>query len=380
MKFHTSFVLTSLVTLVGCSGSSSTTTTGATGATLMSSGGAILPRLPDTPTRIANTVPHNGDINPYGVAFVPKNFPSGGKLDDDDILVANFNNAQNLQGTGTTVVQIKEHGRGRPNVFYQDATAPGFSTALGIMSSGFVVLGNVPSADGSGSCNGNMDNVGAGSLMIIDRRGNLVSRLVSDTLLDGPWDLTVVDRGWDSLVFVSNVKSGTVTRLDFVIGQDGTPQVMSKTQIASGFGHQCDPNAFVVGPTGLAYDRGADVLYVAATFDNAIYSIPNAADRDSDAGTGTLVVKDTTHFHGPLGLVRAKNGDLISAQGDAINPDSNHPSEIVEVTATGDFVAQFSVDSSPGSAFGLALMQHGDDIRFAAVDDGVNKLDIWLVH
>jgi hypothetical protein len=50
------------------------------------------------------------------------------------------------------------------------------------------------------------------------------------------------------------------------------------------------------------------------------------------------------------------------------------------VTATGEFVAEFSVDSAPGSAFGLALQQHEDDVRFAAVDDGVNKLDVWTIH
>lgn len=376
MKTVTSLFSTTLLTLVCCGGSSSST--GATGASLDT--GAILPRLPAQPTRIANTVPHNGDVNPYGVAFVPGNFPSGGKLDGDDILIANFNDKQNLQGTGTTVVQLKEHGNGRPNVFYEDPTAPGFSTALGVLSAGFVVLGNVPSADGSGACSGNMDNVGAGSLMIIDRNGKLVSRLTSDTLLDGPWDLTVVDHGSSALVFVSNVKSGTVTRLDLAIDQGDTPSVTSKTQIASGYTHQCDPAAFVVGPTGLAFDAQDDVLYVAATADNAIYAVANATERTTDAGTGTLVVKDDTHFHGPLGLVRAKNGDLISAQGDAINPDPNHNSELVEVTSTGAFVAELSVDSAPGSAFGLALMQHGDDFRFAAVDDGVNKLDIWIVH
>jgi len=44
---------------------------------------------------------------------------------------------------------------------------------------------------------------------------------------------------------------------------------------------------------------------------------------------GRPVVTDTTHLHGPLGLVRAASGDLISAQGDAVDPDPNQPSEKV---------------------------------------------------
>jgi hypothetical protein len=92
-----------------------------------------------------------------------------------------------------------------------------------------------------------------------------------------------------------------------------------------------------------------------------------------------VVVNDPTHLHGPLGLARAPNGDLISAQGDAVNPDPAQPSEIVEFTAAGAFVAEFSVDPASGSAFGLALDSSSDPIRFAAVDDGQNVLDIWNV-
>ena len=97
---------------------------------------------------------------------------------------------------------------------------------------------------------------------------------------------------------------------------------------------------------------------------------------------GRTVVVDATHLHGPLGLVRAPNGDLISAQGDAVNPDPNQPSEIVEFTARGRFVAQFSVDPSPGSAFGLGLSKSEEGVRFAAVDDAmnVNVLDVWDVR
>src|SRR6202167_1099389 len=52
----------------------------------------------------ATTIPSNGDLNPYGVAFVPAGFPSGGSIAAGDLLVANFNNNSNQQGTGTTIV------------------------------------------------------------------------------------------------------------------------------------------------------------------------------------------------------------------------------------------------------------------------------------
>src|ERR1700693_5643089 len=50
------------------------------------------PFLPG-PIRVVSTVPDNGDGNPYGVAFVPSYFPSGGTINPGDVLVSNFNNA-----------------------------------------------------------------------------------------------------------------------------------------------------------------------------------------------------------------------------------------------------------------------------------------------
>ena len=74
------------------------------------SGFPIIPNLPPT-FLSASTVPHTGDLNPYGVAFVPNGFPQGGPLHAGDILVSNFNNSGNSQGTGTTIVDISPSGR-----------------------------------------------------------------------------------------------------------------------------------------------------------------------------------------------------------------------------------------------------------------------------
>jgi hypothetical protein len=349
----------------------------------------VLSRLPATPV-VASTVPPNGDVNPYGIAFVPQGFPSGGLLKAGDLVVANFNDKNNLQGTGTTIVRTNP-GRA-PSVFFQDGGAPGFSTALGVLSKGFVLVGQVPSTDRSGVCTegprGQQENVGRGSLLVINKSGQLVETLTSASLLDGPWDLTVEDFGTTVFVFVSDVLSGSVTRLDLQIVGDGDANgddhvvVERETLIASGYTHRCDPGAFVVGPTGLALDADRDVLYVASTGDNAIFTVPNAHGTGAEGGRsrGQLLVRDEVHFHGPLGLVRSSGGHLITAQGDAVNFDPKHPSELVELTAAGGFVREFSVDSAPGSAFGVALVEEGTGFRFAAVDDGMNTVDIWDVE
>lgn len=56
------------------------------------------------------TVPANGDENPYGVAFVPEGFPGGGQIKAGDVLVSNFNDSANIQGTGTTIVSFIPDG------------------------------------------------------------------------------------------------------------------------------------------------------------------------------------------------------------------------------------------------------------------------------
>jgi hypothetical protein len=60
---------------------------------------------------VASTVPGNGDINPYGVAVVRH---SQGRLQAGDILVSNFNDAKNEQGTGSTIVEISPSGHRTP--------------------------------------------------------------------------------------------------------------------------------------------------------------------------------------------------------------------------------------------------------------------------
>ncbi len=371
--------------------------TASTQSSVVSAALAVVPNLTPTPTFSDSTVPvagsGTGDVNPYGVAFVPPGFPKGGWLHSGDVVAANFNDSTNAQGTGTTIVRVNPNAD--PSVFFTSAL-PGLSTALGVLERGYVLVGNLPSTgtgDQRGVCtpgpNGEEQGVGQGALQVIDRNGKLAKTLTSERFLNGPWDLTIKDEGWRALVFVSNALSGAVTRLDLRISGDGDGDrddrvtVASATQIASGYAHRCDPAAFVVGPTGVALDVNRDTLFVASAGDNSIYAVANASSTVRDFGRGRIVVNDQTHLHGPLGLALAPNGDLVSAQGDAVNPnpDPNGQSEIVEFTREGKFVAQFSVEpTAAGAAFGLAVQPLADGFRFAAVDDALNTLDLWVVR
>jgi hypothetical protein len=341
----------------------------------------FIPRILVSSTVPANgTVPGTGDLNPYGVAFVPPGFPAGGPLKPGDVLVSNFNNSNNLQGTGTTIINLTPSSGaaaadGTASVFFQGTPPLGLTTALGVLKRGFVLVGSVTTTDGTSA------TVAAGPLLFIDQNGKMVGQ-VDAAKLDGPWDLALKDDFDHAKVFVSNVLNGTVSRIDLSLPDSKTITVGPITQIASGYMHRTDPAALVLGPTGLFYDGAADVLYVASTADNAIFKVPHASTTGPLSGTGKPVFTDP-HLHGPLALALAPNGHLVTSNGDAINPDPAHPSEIVEFTKTGHFIGEYNIHQNVGGAFGVATSisektsdGETDIARLAVVNDNANDVAV----
>lgn len=335
-------------------------------AVALAADNAFLP----APVRPVSTVPANGDGNPYGVAFVPPGFPAGGTINPGDILVSNFNSSSNLQGTGTTIVDVPPT---QPVFQFFGGSAPlGLTTALNVLRKGFVLVGNFPSPDGT------CGNASPGSILVIDKNGHLVST-ITNAAIQGPWDSALLDEGSTAKFFVANGLTGTVVRFDLSVNMLGVT-LTHTTQIASGYTHMCDPTTFVDAPTGLVYDSKKDILYVASTADNAVYAVSNAAGRQSDSGIGALIYTDNVHLHGPLGMAMAPNGHLLASNNDVINSDPKQPSEIVEFTIEGKFVKQISVDPAQGGSFGLAVQTTEDTAKLAAVDDATNLFLIWTLN
>ena len=345
---------------------------------------AALPLLAAAPAEARNalppivtssTMPANGDVNPYGVAIVPFGFPGGGAINTGDILVSNFNNSNNLQGTGSTIISLTPNGTiapsGSANTFFQGPSGVGLTTALGVLQRGFVIVGNTPTTDGT------VATIQPGSLMVLDRNGNLVSTIPANasTAMNGPWDLTIDDHFSTAHLFVSNVLDGTVARLELAVGETGVT-VTSATTIATGYQHVPNAAALVLGPTGLAYNAGADLLVVASTADNAIFAVLNAAAATQANGTGPMVFNGSS-LRGPLALAFALDGSLLAANGDAVNADPAHPSEIVNFSLGGQFIGEYNVDAGQGGAFGLAVgFAANGSLNLVTVDDVSNSLTV----
>jgi hypothetical protein len=338
------------------------------------------------PSSIATTAPGNGDVNPYGIVTVPR---SVGLLKRGELLVSNFNNSGNQQGTGTTLVQIPQTGNSEAmhsaSLFAQiDPTAlpgpcpggVGLTTALAVTRTGFVIVGSLPTSDGTAK------TAQAGCLLVLNSEGKVVSTIAGGPI-NGPWDMTAVDHGLFTTLYVTNVLNGTVaagtdpTTGDGNVVDRGTvvriqlltipgirPIVLNEDVIATGFPERTDPNALVIGPTGVALGRNG-TLYVADTLGSRIAAIPDASFRELPVRGGGSTVSSGHDLNGPLGMTLAPNGDILTANGG----DGN----IVETTPFG-FQTDISADSTGGAGalFGLTVPPGVDGIFF--VDDADNTL------
>jgi hypothetical protein len=327
---------------------------------------------------VGSTIPANGDVNPYGVAVVGH---SEGRLQAGDVLVSNFNNSSNLQGTGSTIVEMSPSGQQTLFAQISASNLPGpcpggvgLTTALGILPGGFVVVGSTPSTDGTAA------TAQAGCLIVLDSNGT-VRETISGYGINGPWDMATLNFGPFTELFVTNVLNGTVAangsvvhggtvlRLLLVTRPGSLPQVLRVTTIGSGFFEQSSASAFVIGPTGLGLGFNG-TLYVADTGENRITGIPDAVTRTTSAGTG-FVLTSGGKLNAPLGLTIAPGGDVLTVNG--------NNGRIVETAPAGAQVASRFLDKTgtpPGSGalFGLAVAPYGSGVYY--VDDAANTLQL----
>jgi DNA-binding beta-propeller fold protein YncE len=331
----------------------------------------------NTITTVSTTIPANGDVNPYGLARVPR---TKGSLVEGRFLISNFNNGVNHQGTGTTIVQIAPNGTFRlfAQIDASKVSCPGgvgLTTALVALRSGLVVVGSLPTMGGDPTTSQ------AGCLIVLDSHGNVV-KTIAGHHINGPWDMTAVDGGRLVALFVTNVLNGTVAangsvvnrgtvvRLLLEIEESGAPELLDSTVIASKFPERTDPNALVIGPTGVAFDDLTGTLYVADSLNNRIAAIPSALFLTKSAGPGYTLSQGGA-LNDPLGLTITRDHHLIAANGN----DGN----LVEVNAfSGKQIAVKLVDDtgspSPGAGALFGLIAVRDGVYF--VDDASNTLNL----
>lgn len=332
-------------------------------------------------TIMTSTVPDNGDQNPYAIVVAPV---SSGKIQKDDILVDNFNDKNNLQGLGTTIVAYNPSSK-KMSLF---ASVPrdlagcpggvGLTTAMTMLKSGWVIVGSLPSSDGTTA------SKGQGCLIVLDTNGNVAGTITSPNI-NGPWgNMALTDNGSTATLFVSNtgfgvgapadktpvVRQANVLRIELSMPDGKPPMVMSETVIANGFGEQADKGVFIIGPTGLALGQNG-VVYVSDAIGNRIASVSNAATRTDSAGTGQDVTKDGL-LQRPLALCMAPNGHLLvtnALNGQVVEVDPKSGKQLYAQWVDNDKAQQ---PPGSGDLFGIAMAPSGNGFYY--VEDDVNTL------
>ncbi|MGC1730777.1 MAG: hypothetical protein WA747_15535 [Steroidobacteraceae bacterium] len=359
----------------------------AAGAAFAADPRPVLPPL-KTISLVSSTVPGNGDVNPYGVAQVKYTI---GNLRAGHILVSNFNNFRNLQGTGSTIVDIGPSGGMSVFAALSPRELPGacpgglgLTTALVVLDQGWVIVGSLPTSDGTSA------TMQAGCLIVLDSMGKPVETWFG-SLINGPWDMTAFEDEHGAKLFVTNVlngtvaangavvKAGTVTRLDLALQGSAKPALQSITVIAAGFPQRSDPSALVIGPTGVALHAACDdgygcehddaLLYVADSLDNRIAVIDHPLGRTTSAGTGrTLSAGGSLNV--PLGLIATPGGDLLT-----VNGGNGY---IIEITSAGEQRAKELLDNtgSPPGAGALFGLAYDPERGIYFVDDDENVLNL----
>ncbi len=336
---------------------------------------------------LTSTVAENGDQNPYAIVVAPV---STGIVQKDDVLIDNFNNLSNLQGLGTTIIDYNPATKSTktfaeiPAHIAKCPGGVGLTTAMTMLTSGWVIVGSMPSQDGTTRTKGN------GCLLVLDANGKLADVWTGPDI-DGPWgNVAVIDNGTTATLFVSmagfdvpgpqvldpetgfpvTVAKATVLRLNLSIPPGQKPAITGRTVVASGFGQRADRGAFLIGPTGLAL--GPDhTLYASDALGNRIVAIRDAASRTTTAGTGQEITKDGL-LQRPLALIMAPNGHLLAVNG--------RNGQVVEIdpVARKQIYAQWidanQAQSPPGSGdlFGLAIRPDGSGFYY--VEDEMNAL------
>jgi hypothetical protein len=336
---------------------------------------------------LTSTVTDNGDLNPYAIVVAPV---TAGRISAGDVLIDNFNDVTNLQGTGTTIVDYNPTTRKTTlfsKITQHDPRCPGgigLSTAMTMLKSGWVIVGSTPSTDGTTRTKGN------GCLMVLDPNGNVVDVWTGPNIND-PWgNMATLDNGTTASLFISMagfdvpgpgvrdpatgaaviVRKAIVLRLDLTIPAGKPPAIAKQTIVASGLPQQADLDNFLFGPTGVALGPDGTV-YVSDGVGNRIVKIPDAVTRTTSAGPGDTLTSAGL-LKNPLSLIMLPNGHLLTCNGlngQAVEID---PATGKQIYAQWLDVDQAQQPPGNGDLFGIAVKPDGSGLYY--VEDDTNAL------
>jgi len=281
--------------------------------------------------------PTNGDRNPYGLAIA---LSDTGLFTSGDLVVCNFNNSSNVQGTGTTVEYIHPASGSTVHRFAQDATLLGCGSVSVLPDDHVAVTAKL-----------------ANDVVIYDPSASTKVTL-SGSPFNGPWGSTYANSLTKPAIYVSNANDGSLVRIN-VLG----PTSYSTETIATGFSVNGGAPGNIFAPYGMAYNPANDTLYIAESNSNKLIAIANVSSvgaggitvSGSDStfggtsGSSAHAVLSGAPLNNPLGASLLVNGNIVVANsGDNL---------MIDVTPGGKVVGTMSLDAgAAGALFSLAAV------------------------
>ena len=311
---------------------------------------------------IGSTVdPKFGQLNPYGLTVAPS---TTGDFKKGDLVVCNFNDKKNVQGTGFTIVALHpKPGSKASLVTYGktlwDATRWRSDPADDIWAAAWTANDN-PIISATGKLEGN----------------------IKGKPFNHPFGQIFASPTSGSPAFYeSNAGDGTVVRIN--LGSKFTFDV-----IAKGFAVNHGMPGSIFAPSGLAYDASIDTLYIVDGTNNTVVAfdkvstIPNDGIQVEKGGLKfkgpsadqARVLFSGAPLNGPISSALLANGNL--AVGNTSNPSGQNI--IVEISRTGKVLATRNVDKGAlGAIFGMvATGRSATDTKLYFNDDNHNELRV----
>ena len=297
------------------------------------SGSSVLATLTNEQT-IGSTSPSTpADVNPYGLDVAKV---SSGMIDAGDLVVCDFNNPGNVQGTGTVIVSLHPVVGSTPTLIAKDNTLTGCN-ALAMAPNGNIWAAAFAANDNP----------------IFTSSGTLVT-----ALSNGPWHHPFGEAFAPPNVFyVSNAQDGSLVRVTVSPGPS-----FAFTVIATGFPVNGGKPGSILSPSGLNYQSSGDILYVVDGTNNTLYAINNVskvgshgitfsgASCSGPSASSLRVVFAGAPLNGPISSAILPGGNIVL--GNTLDPDGQNL--MVEVSPNGKLLDVKNVDTgAAGALFGM---------------------------
>lgn len=323
---------------------------------------SLLRRLDDS-TTIGSTIDATGDQNPYGLAVAPR---TAGSLSAGDLVVCDFNDPANAQGTGSDIIALHPVPGATPLHVVQD------HSLLGCTEIAMAPNGNIWAAAFAAKDNPVISPFGA----------------VLNTQAGGPWNHPFGEAfaahrgsGRASSFYVSDAGNGNVVRVSVKPSAAYTYET-----IATGFAINHGVPGSILGPSGLQYDEMSDTLFIVDGADNSLVSFA----RVSNIPAGGITVNGTgfsgpnakqahllykgAPLNGPISSALLPGGHIVL--GNTLDPDGKNL--MIEIGPNGRLLDVKNVDTGPaGAIFGMAATGRSlRDLKLYFNDDNDNTVKV----